>query len=268
MNDVSSEAQQFLPGLDADGNTGAAQESVDECAGQSDALREDRSILESQDHITREFHKLTVQKRCTPTTPSEYTCFVDYSTFEHSLAETACRSKGGQYLEQDHLIVCSTPKQKDITKVLNYPLCLGKTCTDADIERIVADEVQELEDSLSEDLGAECTAEYGIDDDDKCFNRTDASSQTCGPFETQTRGMFCDCYSFCDGKLFACDGSNLEASASSCDEDLVSGCTHDLFGRNDIESSSAVTKFESAFVVTTLGVWLAVSWISLFAWES
>jgi hypothetical protein len=175
--DASSEAHQhFLPpGLDADGNTSrAAQESVDECAAQSYALREDRAILEAQDYITREFHKLTVQKRCTtPTTPSEYTCFVDYSTFEHSL-DTVCRSKGDQYLEQDHLIVCSTPQRKHVTKVLNYPLCFGKTCTDADIERIVADGVQELEDSLSEDLGAECTAEYDIDDDGKCINPINA----------------------------------------------------------------------------------------------
>jgi hypothetical protein len=192
---------------------------------------------------------------------------VDYSTFEHSSLETACRSKGGQYLEQAHLIACKTPQRKHVTKVLNCPLCVGKTCTDADIERIVADGVQELEDGLSEDLGgAQCTAEYDIDDDDTCINPINASPQTCGPFETQTRGMLCDCYSFCNGKLFACDGSNLETfSAASCDGDLVSGCTHDLFGRDDIESSNAVSKYESAFLVTTLVVWLAVSWISLFA---
>jgi hypothetical protein len=144
--------------------------------------------------------------------------------------------------------------------VTNLPLCFGNGCKDADIERIVAETVRELENDLSTSFETTCFAEYDINDG-QCASPVNASPQTCGPLEGKTKGVHCECYTFCNGELVACEGNDTPPSLDVCEGDLVSGCNYVLYGEYDVDRSGGSTiTFVTA--ITAAGLLL----LAFFQW--
>jgi hypothetical protein len=213
-------------------------EEVASCNDESSLIRSDPALQEARATITRQFQDMNVQESCVRT-GLQYACRVDYRNFENDL-DQVCESLGGRYFERDHTIVCPTTNRKSILSVGNYPLCFGQDCKDADVERLVASEIQDLEEVYSQNFEATCTSSNAVDDGNvQCPNPINSSPEMCSSLKGEGLvGFICDCYDFCDGIFYACDGRFVGEYTEECSRDFVSGCTFDLLhGRSKSTSS-------------------------------
>jgi len=95
-------------------------------------------------------------------------CTMDYGTIPTDF-KSVCESNGGIYDENDHQVTCEAPNDPSITgKVIyaftNYPTCFSNTCSDTDLERWIADEVDDFELDVERDTAWICNSDYTIDE--------------------------------------------------------------------------------------------------------
>mmetsp|Transcript_134932 Transcript_134932/g.200743 ORF Transcript_134932/g.200743 Transcript_134932/m.200743 type:complete len:271 (-) Transcript_134932:65-877(-) len=231
------------------------------CNDESSLLRSDPALQQARETITNQFQGMNVEDSCVRN-GLEFACRVDYRTFESDLEEV-CESLGGRYFERDHTIECPTANRKHILAVGNYPLCFGQDCKDADVDRLVASDIQDLEDVYSHNFEVTCTSKHDVDDGNvQCPDPRGATPEVCSSFKSETVGFLCDCYDFCDGYIYACDGKLVGEQTEACSRDFVSGCTFDLLAgrqnkpRSDGNASSLMLSYSMLALLALIGLTL------------
>jgi hypothetical protein len=245
---------QYLPGMDE--KPESPIDTMADCATATNALLSLGAIRSEFNRINSQFASDDLENSCQEEKDGNtYICDVDYSRFENNL-KSICESNNGQYDEREHQVGCEGPDGSVIVyKVSNYPTCYDDNCEAPDLERFISREVEDLEQSLAQELNMECNSEYEIEDDDgdgeesqgnegnysnnQCPNLVNASPNTCGPLESKASGQLCDCYTFCNGELIACETFDNPTRSIACQGDLVAGCNYTLFGMYDVAKSSS-----------------------------
>jgi hypothetical protein len=247
---------QFLPGIDEEDKPGDPND-VEEFA---DCIEATIGIYKTS-QLGNEIDKILVQsapdlEECQTQGGDRVICEVDMEDFDNNMKDL-CDSVSGQYNERVHQIECQAPTSAMLLyKVENYPSCYAKECMPADLERAINQEVESLERLFSDILTLPCTVDFEIEDEDgevsfinDCPYQEQATPGMCGPLESATRQLNCDCYSFCNGELVGCDN----AEPVSCSGDLVAGCTYELFGRYDVQQSGgSFQSLASVLVISQL----------------
>jgi hypothetical protein len=236
---------QFLPGMDEKPELESPTDTMEDCATATNGLLSLEVIRKELLQINSQYVNDDIENSCQQE-GSTYICDVDFSLFENDL-QSICESNDGQYDEREHQVGCEgTGGIVFVYKVSNYPTCYAKNCEAPDVERFISREVEDLEQNMAQEFEMDCNSEYEIEDDDgeaydsnnQCPNRANAAPNTCGPLESKASGQLCDCYTFCNGELIACETFDNPTGSIACEGDLVAGCDYALFGIYDVEKSS------------------------------
>jgi hypothetical protein len=202
-------------------------------------------------------------------------CYVNWEQFDSDLA-AVCESNGGTYTEMSHTITC-TPEEgqpgiKLIYYVLNYPDCFID-CDPADMERIQANNVLLVAQSVEEELQFPCLSEYDIEEGDPddgdedntrfCPNQKNVNPEVCYEkmINNNEEGLKCNCYAFCGSELVGCtDFGATRALKCHGGETAVSGCSQALFdqGERVFNKQAADGAYNSKAVVLP-GLFLAAA---------
>jgi hypothetical protein len=258
MTTTTTSAQDFLPGYEDIEKPEQPTDDMADCATFTNAILAQTDIRAEMNRMNEEFIKVSQMNFC-ETTGTDFVCELDYSTFKSNLQELCEASNDGQYDEHEQMIACQDATDATavvfVYHVTNFPTCYAAECDPASLERFIARQVDDLEESLAQQFSMTCNSNYVIEDDDdldatvdvnengdkvSCPFQDNATPETCGPFEASTKGQLCNCYTFCQGELVGCDN---QVQINTClPGELVAGCTYSMFGMYDVEQSVSAVR--------------------------
>lgn len=266
-------AQLDLPGLDESSKPGDSQGALDsvlDCGQKTNDLLNIADVYNSLVDL-RQAAAVKLQNSadaCVENSDGSFVCTLDYQTLPSDY-KSVCETNGGVYDENDHQVSCTSDVDPTMTgpvvyRFTNYPTCFSSDCTDSDLERWIADEVDDFEISIEQDTAWVCDSSYVIETTapdqsaatisgttGTCPNRAQDTADKCGPLAANRENQMCDCYAFCDGKLVECDKfDSTGASQVFCTGDLVMGCTNALFEQYGVEQGKLMASAMTLSVVT------------------
>jgi hypothetical protein len=192
-------------------------------------------------------------------------CDLNYQTSASSDYKAACEANKGLYYESDQTLTCRASSALSITGTVtwlisNYPFCFSSTCLEADIERLIATDLDLYELKQEDNAVWVCDSGYAVEEPDLakrsssrgiCPNRVKNTHESCSPLLPNIQGQTCDCYAFCNGVLLGCETFNaIEPSDFFCPGDLVMGCTAALFTSGGMGTSPLILSIVSLMAAT------------------
>lgn len=265
-------AQLDLPGVDEKPGDPNALESVLQCGQDTNQLLLIPAVYDSLVSLRQLASiKLQTEDSC-ESKGDDAICTLDYGTIQTNY-QSACENNGGVYDENDHQITCQTPDDPTIAGVViyrftNYPTCFSNTCQADDLERWIADEVDDFEIDVEQDTAWACDSDYQIEGDEAapvsdsggtsggtCPNRVNDNPSMCGPLSDNLESQDCDCYTFCDGQLVECENFDSEgASDVFCTGELIMGCSNKIFAQYVTQQQQALSESSTHFSSATIMV--------------
>lgn len=260
---VTVNAQLDLPGVDEKPGDSTALDSVLACGQDTNQLMLIPDVYNSMVNLRQSaVVKLQAEDSCVAK-GEDVICSLDYAGIQTNY-KTVCESNGGVYDENSHQVSCEAPDDPTITgsviyRFTNYPTCFSNKCEDDDLERWIADEVDDFELDVERDTAWVCDSDYTIEGDETepaatrtgtCPNRVNDTAEKCGPLSGSLEGQDCDCYTFCDGKLMECE--NFDTAGASdvfCTGELVMGCSNAIFVEYDVQQQKAASMAAGVVVI-------------------
>jgi len=274
-------AQFTLPGLGAKPGNPNALDAVLACGNATNKLLSIPAVYSSLSALRQQ----AVMKLQNPSScqyrGSSLVCSLNYAGIQSDF-KSACENNGGVYDENNQSVNCTAPNDPFSTgyaiyEFENYPSCFSSTCSACDTQRWISDNVVSFETAVDKGTSWVCDSAYKIETNTKapattgtCPNRQNDTPQKCGPLSGNLQDHQCDCYTFCDGKLVACDKFDSTGSSSIfCAGNLVMGCTDQMFASYDMNTqaqqmaASAAAKKDvvGAAVVGTATVMSAIAMV-------
>jgi hypothetical protein len=247
------DAQLDLPGVDEKPGDPNALDSVLDCGQATNSLLMIPAVYTSLVQLRQSaVIKLQTQDSC-ETRGGDAVCTLDYGSSDiQNNYQTVCEGNGGVYDENDHQVTCQAPDDPTITgnviyRFTNYPTCFSNTCEEDDLERWIADEVDDFEIDVERDTAWVCDSDYTIEETEPpqisttgtCPNRINDTPDKCGPLAANLQSQQCDCYTFCDGQLMECEKFDSDgASDVFCVGELVMGCSNVIFATYDVQQKA------------------------------
>ena len=169
ISTVSAQVEdgQLIPGLDRP----VPDPTLDACFKETALLFDNQAVRNEISRLDGQYIGRPYADFCSLSEDGVYVCQVDWSKFDNNLSQI-CGAAGGAYQESAHDITCraSAANANDsvnggfLFQHSNLPDCFGKDCKKADIERLLATTVINMEREYETSLNLPCSSDYDIED--------------------------------------------------------------------------------------------------------